>query len=383
MALRGVRVLELAGLAPAPFCGMILSDFGASVIRVDRPNNFLNADTLCRGKRSVILDLRKPAGVEVFQKLCGKADVLIDPFRAGVMEKLCLGPSDLCGLNPRLIYARLTGFGQSGPFAKMAGHDINYIAISGVLSALHHGDKPYHPVNLLGDFAGGGLICALGICMALLERVHSGKGQVIDANMVQGSSYVSSFLWTSRNPNYGLPLWGNSPGKNLLDGGAHFYQTYKTKDGKFMAVGALEPQFYKELLDGLGVNSDDFPQMADWEKSQERFQEIFSSKTQAEWCQIFDFKDACVTPVVPFEKTQEHCHNAANESFISDGNKIFPCPAPSLSRSPAKPSLQEPLPGEHTLEVLQELQLPQKQIDMLLSEGVVEIANNANTKSKL
>lgn len=383
MALRGVKVLELAGLAPVPFCGMILSDFGASVIRVDRPNTFLNVDTLCRGKRSVVLDLRKPEGAEVFRKLCVKADVLIEPFRAGVMEKLHLGPSDLCSVNPRLIYARLTGFGQNGPFAKMAGHDINYIAIAGVLSALQHGSRPHHPVNLLGDFAGGGLICALGICMALLERVNSGKGQVIDANMVQGSSYISSFLWTSQDPNLGLPLWDNSPGKNLLDGGAHFYRTYKTKDGKFMAVGALEPQFYKQLLDGLGVNSDEFPQMTDWDKSQEKFEGIFSSKTQAEWCKIFDFKDACVTPVVPLENAQEHFHNVANKSFTSDGKRIFPRPAPILSRTPAEPALQEPVSGEHTLEVLQELQLPQEQINKLLSEGIIETSDSVNTKSKL
>ncbi|GBM31865.1 Alpha-methylacyl-CoA racemase, partial [Araneus ventricosus] len=247
MALHGLKVIEFAGLAPAPFCGMILRDHGASVIRVDKPFTMGELDTLARGKQSVVVDFKKPASTSILSRLCSKADVLIDPFRPGVMERFKLGPSELCKLNPKLIYARLTGFGQGGPFSKMAGHDINYIAISGVLSALG-GKKPQHPINLMGDFAGGGLICALGICLALLDRHQSGKGQVIDTNMVEGSAYVSSWLWSSRSKLYPFPLWSRPRGKNILDGGAHFYQTYETKDGKFIAVGALEPPFYEAFI---------------------------------------------------------------------------------------------------------------------------------------
>ncbi|XP_069483196.1 alpha-methylacyl-CoA racemase isoform X2 [Ambystoma mexicanum] len=250
MALAGVRVLELAGLAPAPYCGMILADFGAHVIRVDKTRSPMNADTLARGKRSIALNLKSPAGVAVIKKLCEKSDVLIEPFRHGVMEKLGLGPEKLLQLNSKLIYARLTGYGQSGQYATAAGHDINFLAISGVLSKLgRRNEKPYAPLNLLADFAGGGLMCAMGIIMALYERTRSGQGQVIDASMVEGAAYVGSFLWK------GQYLFSRPRGENILDGGAPFYETYKTSDGKFMAVGAIEPQFFKELLKGHGGSS--------------------------------------------------------------------------------------------------------------------------------
>ncbi|NXF89395.1 AMACR racemase, partial [Eubucco bourcierii] len=247
MALGGVRVLELAGLAPAPLCGMILADFGARVVRVDRTRSASNSDVQARGKRSLALNLKRPSGVAVLKRLCRGADVLIEPFRHGVMEKLGLGPEVLLQENPRLIYARLTGFGQTGKYAKSAGHDINYLALSGVLSKLGRKDeKPYAPLNLLADFAGGGVMCAVGIVMALYERTKSGKGQVIDASMVEGVAYLSSFLWKSQNS----MLWSRPRGENLLDSGAPFYETYKTSDGKFMAVGAIEAQFYEQLLKG-------------------------------------------------------------------------------------------------------------------------------------
>ncbi|KAL8204005.1 UNVERIFIED_CONTAM: hypothetical protein K2H54_066037 [Gekko kuhli] len=246
MALRGTQVLELAGLAPVPFCGQILADFGAQVVRVDRFRSAaIKVDVQGRGKRSLALDLKQPRGAETLARLCHKADVLIEPFRPGVMENLNLGPDVLLKNNPRLIYARLTGFGSSGAYSKMAGHDINYLAVSGVLSRLGRKDEnPYAPVNLLADFAGGSVMCALGIIIALYERSKSGKGQVIDASMVEGAAYLSSFLWKSQN----LGLWNRPRGENLLDSGAPFYETYKTSDGKFMAVGALEPQFYKQLI---------------------------------------------------------------------------------------------------------------------------------------
>uniref|UniRef100_A0A8P0TBE7 Solute carrier family 45 member 2 n=2 Tax=Canis lupus familiaris TaxID=9615 RepID=A0A8P0TBE7_CANLF len=248
MALRGLSVLELAGLAPGPLCGMILADFGARVVRVDRLGARGNMNILARGKRSLALDLQRPQGAAVLRRLCARADVVLEPYRHGVMEKLQLGPEILQRENPRLIYARLSGFGQSGRFSKTAGHDINFLALSGVLSKIGgSGENPYAPLNLLADFGGGALICTLGILMALFERTRSGKGQVIDANMVEGTAYLSSFLWHSLQ----MGLWENPRGQNLLDGGAPFYTTYRTADGGFMAVGALEPQFYKLLIKAL------------------------------------------------------------------------------------------------------------------------------------
>lgn len=375
MALKGIKVIELAGLAPAPFCGMILRDHGADVLRIDRPNTDKNFDTLCRGKKSLILDFKKPTASSVLTKLCSNADVFLEPFRPGIMEKYNLGPLELCKKNPKLIYARLTGFGQNGPFSKMAGHDINYIAISGVLSMLGNQEKPYHPINLMGDFAGGGLICALGICLALLSREKTGKGQIIDANMVEGSAYVSSWLWTTHHPNYPLPMWSQCRGKNLLDGGAPFYQTYKTKDDKFMAVGALEPQFFSALIQGLGLHEDEYTQFSDWEDLQKKFEEKFLSKTQEEWCEVFDFTDACVTPVIPLTEAHKHKHNVENKSFIDDGSVYVPVPAPRLSSTPGEVSLAKPLPGQHTIDALLEAGYGRKDIDSLIEQKVVYTAS--------
>jgi len=275
MALKGFRVIELAGLAPAPFCGMILSDFGAQVTRVDRVSDGRDVDRLCRGKRSIALDIKNENGAKVFRRLCASADVLIEPFRKGVMEKLNLGPDILLKENTRLVYARLTGFGQDGPMASAAGHDINYVALAGVLSMFRRKDqKPFPPINIVADFAGGGMLCALGITMALLERERSGKGQVIDANMVEGSAYVSSWLYKSRD----LFVWGKPQGENLLDSGAHMYDTYQTRDGKYIAVGALEPQFYQQLVEGLGLTNDDLPDMMDFERNKEIFTKTFLKK---------------------------------------------------------------------------------------------------------
>nr|XP_045249520.1 alpha-methylacyl-CoA racemase isoform X2 [Macaca fascicularis] len=245
MALQGILVLELAGLAPGPFCAMVLADFGARVVRVERPGSHYDVSRLGRGKRSLALDLKQPRGAAVLRRLCARSDVLLEPFRSGVMEKLQLGPEILQRDNPKLIYARLTGFGQSGSFSRLAGHDINYLALSGVLSKIgRNGENPYAPLNLLADFAGGGLMCVLGIMMALFERTRSGKGQVIDANMVEGTAYLSSFLWKTQKSS----LWEAPRGQNILDGGAPFYTTYRTADGEFMAVGAIEPQFYELLI---------------------------------------------------------------------------------------------------------------------------------------
>ncbi|KAG9342563.1 hypothetical protein JZ751_015986 [Albula glossodonta] len=374
MALSGVRVIELAGLAPAPFCGMILSDFGARVIRVDKTKVAMAMDTQARGKQSVALNLKKPQGVAVLRRLCLHSDVVIEPFRKGVMEKLGLGPNELLRENPRLIYARLTGFGQSGSHATSAGHDINYLALSGLLSMLGRSrEGPYAPLNLVADFAGGGLMCALGIVLALLERTRSGRGQVIDASMVEGAAYVGSFMWKSRN----IGLWNRPRGENLLDGGAPFYETYRTSDGKHMAVGALEPQFYDQLIQGLGLNAEDLPpqmSFSDWPELKKILARAFAGRTQAEWCRVFDGTDACVTPVLALDEVQAHPHNQERGSFLKDDQgEVSPRPAPVLSRTPADPCLsRDPFIGEHTRSVLEEFGYSEAEIEQLLLEGAVE-----------
>uniref|UniRef100_A0A3P8TV79 Alpha-methylacyl-CoA racemase n=1 Tax=Amphiprion percula TaxID=161767 RepID=A0A3P8TV79_AMPPE len=374
MALAGVRVIELAGLAPAPFCGMILADFGAKVIRVDRTKVAASMDTQARGKRSVAINLKTAEGVALLRKLCVQSDVVLEPYRKGVMEKLGLGPAELLMENPRLIYARLTGYGQTGSYATAAGHDINYLAMSGLLSRLgRSGEKPYAPLNLLADFAGGGLTCALGIVLALLERTKSGKGQVIDASMVEGAAYTGSFIWKSRS----IGLWDRSRGENMLDSGAPFYDTYQTSDGKYMAVGAIEPQFYNQLLQGLELNTGDLPpQMSfdDWPELRRIFTQRFASKTQADWARIFDGTDACVTPVLTFEQVSSHPHNQERGSFVKDSSgQESPRPAPVLSRTPAEPGLgSSPDPGEHTVEVLEEYGFASSEIDEMVAAGVVE-----------
>jgi len=376
MALKGLKVIELAGLAPAPVCGMILSDFGAKVIRVDKVGSGLNYDVTARGKRSIALNLKKPEGVEILRTLCGSADVLIEPFRPGVMERLGLGPDNLIKENPKLIYARLTGFGQTGPYKDMAGHDINYLGLSGVLASLgRKHENPIAPVNLLADFAGGSFTCAMGIMAALLERSSSGQGQVIDSCMVEGAAYVGSWLFASRD----MFVWGQPRGYNLLDSGAHFYETYKTKDGKYMCVGSLEPQFYKILLEKLNITDDVLPQFDDFDEMKVKLAKIFSEKSQDEWCKIFDGTDACVTPVLDQEEVLDHPQNKARGSFLPNG---MPRPAPLLSRTPAvassSPNNLEF--GSHTREILAEAGFTDKDIGDLLERRIIE---QADIKSKL
>ncbi|GAB5567340.1 alpha-methylacyl-CoA racemase [Prionailurus iriomotensis] len=375
MALQGIRVLELAGLAPGPFCGMVLADFGAQVVRVDRPGAREDVSFMARGKRSLALNLKRQDGALVLRRLCRQADVVLEPFRHGVMEKLQLGPEILQRENPKLIYARLSGFGQSGRFCRVAGHDINYLALSGILSKIgRSGENPYAPLNLLADFGGGGLMCTLGILLALFQRTRSGKGQVIDASMVEGTAYLSSFLWKSQQ----VGLWERPRGQNMLDGGAPFYTTYRTADGGFMAVGAIEPQFYKLLIKGLGLKSDEFPNqmsVTDWPEMKRRFTEVFAKKTKEEWCQIFDGTDACVTPVLTFEEVTQHDHNKERGSFITDEEqRVSPRPAPLLSDTPAVPSSKrDPFVGEHTEEILQEFGFSQVEINQLTSDKIIEI----------
>ncbi|XP_015113670.1 alpha-methylacyl-CoA racemase [Diachasma alloeum] len=371
MPLRKINVLELAGLAPGPFCGMILADFGATVIRVDKIG-LKQRDYVAHGKRSIALNLKSPKGAEIFRKLSNKSDVVIDPFRKGVMERLKLGPEDLMKTNKMLIYARLTGFGQEGPYARMAGHDINFLGLSGLLSLFGRANqKPTPPVNFAADFAGGGLTCALGIVMALYERTQSQMGQVIDASMVEGSAYVGSWLFRTQKS----ILWGRPRGQNVLDSGAHFYDTYETQDGKFMAVGALEPNFYSIFLEKLGLTDDDVPQLSNFEESKAKLSEIFKQKTQEEWSRIFDGTDACVTPVLSLEEAPRHPHNKFQDSFaVTKNGTVVPKPSPRLSRTPGKSNFEgvNPVPGENSREILAEFGFGKDEINEYVSSGVVQ-----------
>lgn len=373
--LHGIKVIEMAGLAPGPYCGMILADFGADVIRVDRvphhtpaPNPIQGA--LARGKRSIGLNLKHPDGVAVLLALIEHADALIDTFRPGVMERLGIGPDVALARNPRLIYSRLTGWGQEGPYAHMAGHDINYIALSGALSAFgRKGENPVAPVNLLGDFAGGGMLCAMGILLALVERATSGQGQVVDAAMVDGAANIAAFLFGFKQSG----LWGER-GTNMLDTGAHFYDTYETRDGKYMSVGAIEPQFYAEFVEKLGVAGDRLPSQMDqgaWPQAKAIVAEAFKTRTRDEWCAVFDGSDACVAPVLELDEVMAHPHNNARSLLVaSTGGAKAPAPAPRLSRTPGAAGTAPPLQGADTRAVLEQCGFDAARIDALFESGV-------------
>ncbi|MBW2111717.1 MAG: CoA transferase [Deltaproteobacteria bacterium] len=314
--LDGIKVVEMAGLAPSPYCGMLLADFGAHVVIVDRLSkgapeipNIMEKNPFDRGKRSMRVNLKSDQGIEILKKMIEDADVLVEPYRPGVMESLQLGPDEALSLNPKLIYARLTGWGQDGPYAGMAGHDIDYIALSGALSLFRRkGERPLPPCNLLGDFAGGGMLCAMGILLALIERNRSGKGQVVDAAMLDGAASFTTLFYGMLAHN----LMTLDIGTNVLDGGAPFYQTYETSDGRFMAVGAIEGRFYSELLKGLGLDPSSLPHQLDmprWPEMIERFGEVFKTRTRDEWEAVFKGKDACVAPVLELDEVDQHPHN--------------------------------------------------------------------------
>ncbi len=364
--LTGVRVLELAGLGAAPFAGMVLSDLGADVLRIDRAGPTALAavpnDPLGRGRRSVVLDLKSEAGLAVALRLADLADVLIEGFRPGVAERLGIGPAECAARNPRLVYARMTGWGQRGPLAARAGHDINYIALAGALDPIGRaGGPPVPPLNLIGDFGGGGMLLALGVTAALLERERSGQGQVIDAAMVDGAALLTSALYGLR----GAGLWVDERGTNLLDGGAPFYDTYVTADGRYVAVGALEPQFYAVLLDGLELSTAELPGQHDragWPVLRERFAAVFQTRTRDQWAAQFADTDACVTPVLNAAEAPEHPHNAERGTFTSVGGLVQPSPAPRLSRTPAAVQEQPAGPGEHADTALRDWGLSTEEI---------------------
>jgi alpha-methylacyl-CoA racemase len=339
-ALAGIRVVELAGLAPGPFGCMILADLGADVVQVDRPGPRLAPlGPLGRNRRTVTLDL-KDSGIDDFLRLIARADVLVEGFRPGVAERLGFGPSECAASNPGLIYARMTGWGQTGPLAGRAGHDIDYIAVAGALAPLERGGlPPQAPLNLLGDFAGGGMLLAVGVLAALVERARSGRGQVIDAAMVDGSALLTTFLHGA----IAAGMWPGPPGSNLLDGGAPFYDTYSTSDGGFVAVGALEPQFYASLLDGLGLAEASLPaqhDVAGWPSLRARFAAVFATRTRDEWTAVFGNRDACVAPVLDPLEAPAFPHMRERSSFVSVGGLTQPAPAPRFSRTPAEPPVE-------------------------------------------
>jgi alpha-methylacyl-CoA racemase len=336
--LDGVRVVELAGLAPAPFGCMILADLGADVVLVDRPGGQGIAPPpgpLQRGRRSVTLDLKTQAGAASLLKLIARADVLVEGYRPGVAERLGFGPVDCEKINPRLVYARMTGWGQDGPFAPRAGHDIDYIALSGALEPIGRaGERPHAPLNLIGDFAGGGMLMTVGILAALVERSRSGRGQVVDAAMVDGSALLTTFIYGMR----AAGMWPFPRGENMLDGGAPFYDTYPAADGGFVAVGALEPPFYAALLAGLGLQDEDLPAQHDrdgWPVLRRRFSAVFATRTRDEWADVFAGTDACVAPVLAPGEAAGHPHHRARNSFVDVGGIVQPAPAPRFGRTPS------------------------------------------------
>jgi alpha-methylacyl-CoA racemase len=337
--LSGVRILEFEAIGPGPFCGMMLADMGADVLLVDRPADAGLGlgrdrwfDVMLRGRRSLTLDLKSKQGVEAALRLAARADAIIEGFRPGVMERLGLGPEALLVRNPRLVYGRMTGWGQTGPLAPRAGHDINYIALSGVLHAIgRKGEAPVPPLNLVGDFGGGGMLLAFGIACALLEAQRSGKGQVVDAAMVDGASSLTAMFWGF----LAAKRWSETRGENVLDTGAPWYDVYETRDGKHVSIGAIEPKFYEELLQRLELGG--LPAQHDrkgWPALRKAFAEKFKARTRDEWCRVFEGSDACFAPVLSFSEARTHPHNVARSSYLDSGKLAQPAPAPRFSRTP-------------------------------------------------
>lgn len=337
--LAGVRIVELAGIGPGPHAAMLLGDLGAEVVRIDRPGGLrigsAGRDPVLRGRRLLAADLKTPEGRQTVLRLVERADVLIEGYRPGVAERLGVGPEDCLARNPRLVYGRMTGWGQDGPLAGAAGHDINYISITGALHAIGRGDgeRPVPPLNLVGDFGGGSMLLTVGVLAALLEARTSGLGQVVDAAMVDGVTSLLQMTWSM----FGQGLWRDTPGSNLLDGGAPFYDTYTCADGRSVAVGAIEPQFYAALLAGLGIEPDDVPPQHDtrsWPDLRKRLTEAFLGRTRDEWTAVFDGTDACVTPVLALGEVASHPHIAARGTLQEHDGMPQPAPAPRFSRTP-------------------------------------------------
>jgi len=381
--LNGVRIIELAGIGPGPFAAMLLADMGAEVIRVERAQAVRGplpdapaADVLLRGRRNVAIDLKHADGAAILLDLVAGADALIEGFRPGVTERLGIGPDVCLARNPRLVYGRMTGWGQDGPLAHASGHDINYISLAGALAHFRRaGAAPVPPLNMVGDFGGGGMFLAFGVVCGVLEAARSGAGQVVDAAMVDGSAVLMSMFWSFR----ATPLFDeNAPGTNLLDTGAHFYDVYECADGVFISVGSIEPQFYAELLRLTGLAGD--PQFeaqndrAQWPVLKQRIAELFKTRTRAEWCELMEGSEVCFAPVLTMSEAAEHPHNVARATFVERSGRLQPAPAPRFSRTTAALERPPAHTGEHTREVLSDWGVEAARIDELIESGAIKQA---------
>ena len=380
--LQGLKIIEIAGIGPGPFAAMMLADMGADVLRVDRAAAVRGIatdpglDILQRGRRNIALDLKHPDGVSALLDLVGEADALIEGFRPGVMERLGIGPEVCVERNPRLVFGRMTGWGQDGPYAQAAGHDINYISLAGSLAHMGRVDTgPVPPLNMVGDFGGGGMLLAFGVVCGILEAARSGTGQVIDAAMVDGSAVLMSMFWAFSAMGVHDP---DSRGTNLLDTGAHFYDVYRCADDAYISIGSIEPQFYAELLRLLDLTDDpDFATQMDraaWPALKERLGEIFASRTRAEWCELLEHTDVCFAPVLTMAEAAEHPHNQARGTFTEVAGLVQPAPAPRFSRTEPEVASPPAHPGQHTREALLDWGVPAERVESLLESGAARQA---------
>ena len=373
--LAGIKVLEFESIGPAPFAGMLLADMGADVLVIDRPaGTDLGLkrerwyDTMMRGKRSATLDLKNTTAKEVVYSLAEKADALIEGMRPGVMERLGVGPTEMLKINPKLVYGRMTGWGQTGPLAPLAGHDINYIALTGVLNAIgRKGEAPVPPLNLIGDFGGGGMLLGFGVACGLIEAARSGKGQVIDAAMVEGASLLAGMFYGLLN---GAGLVNETRGDNVLDTGAPWYNVYETKDGKYVSIGSIEARFYEELLNKLSLQNLGQHDRAKWPEMKTQFEKAFKSKTRDEWVKAFEGSDACFAPVLSWSEAPRHPHNRARSAFTSVKRVEQPAPAPRFSRTPAEVLRPPPERGEGGAQALKDWGFGDEQVKGLKSRGL-------------
>jgi len=374
--LKGYRIIEIAGIGPGPFACMMLADMGADVIRLERPTgargvDSIPANVLNRSRPSVGVDLKHPDAVELILRLVEGADALIEPFRPGVAERLGIGPDVCLARNPRLVYGRMTGWGQEGPYANMAGHDINYIALGGALAHFGRpGEVPVPPINMVGDFGGGGMLMAFGVVCALLEAKTSGQGQVVDAAMVDGTAILMAMVHGLR----AMGLWDIEKGRNIIDGGSHFYDAYETADGEYISIGSIEPQFYAELLRLTGLEGEQLPHQMDrdqWPALKQRVAAIVKQKTRAEWCEIMEGTDVCFAPVLSLEEAPHHPHNAARQVFTEVAGVTQPAPAPRFSRTPGEISRPPSAPAADTDEALAGWGLSDAEIAKLRSAGAI------------
>ena len=372
--LQGIKIIEMAGIGPGPFCGMVLADLGAEIIRVDRASaagTGSRQDPANRGKKSIAVDLKSAEGVEVVLKLVETADAIFEGFRPGVMERLGLGPDICAARNKKIVFGRMTGWGQYGPLSQAAGHDINYISITGALAAIGRPDSPpVPPLNLVGDFGGGGMLLALGLVSALLESKSSGKGQVIDAAMTDGSALLMSMFYSMKASG----AWNEEVGTNFLDGGAHFYDSYECKDGKYISIGSIEPQFYAMLREVAELKDPIFDnQMSrkEWPEKKEAITKIFLAKTRDEWCDLMEGTDICFAPVLSMWEAPDHPHNVARKTFIELEGLSQPAPAPRFSRTEVEVSSPPSIAGEHTDSILKDLGYDETEISSLKNQGGV------------